>query len=73
MGIQLPYITAKSHFDRAETSNFFIVKIVFAFRSFVVLLYQNNLATIATITRKSYAPELQKINMFVNIGVKYGY
>ena len=34
-----------------------------------MLLYRNNLATIAALTDKSYLP-VRKINMFVDIGVK---
>ena len=55
-----------------KSLNFFIIKIVFADKSFVVLglLCQNNLVTTTALTGKSYVPELQKINMFVNLGVK---
>ena len=34
-----------------------------------MLLYRNNLATITALKGKSYLP-VQKINMFVNIGIK---
>ena len=37
MGMDLPLITANGHIDRAETTNFFIIKIIFAIKN--LLLY----------------------------------
>ena len=37
-----------------------------------MIQFQNNLAAITIVASKTYMPKLQKIKMFVNIGVKVG-
>ena len=70
MGLDLPKITANGHFDRAESTNVFIIKSIFAIKSLLLwfcikTISQQQLA----IKGISYLP-MRKINMFVGIGVK---
>ena len=71
MGMNLRYITANGHFDRSKISDFLSLKLIaITIKSFVVLMYQNNLATTTALTGKRFVPELQKINMCIIKGIK---
>ena len=60
--MNFPQITTNGLFDHVENTNFFIIKITFAIESFVVLLYQNNLATTTALKGKNYVP-VRKIDL----------